>query len=184
MKQVRIILWSQLLQAYMNHMWKFFNRYHTEYKFLWFWLWMILGDAIFLYLKEITLKAVDFSILSYFSKIKSYNSALRENFTTSPMWSGVKRYAGRLISLFQIACMCLILLNIDIFLGGFSSIYFTPFRLWWCGPCYILLYIFDWRQTCCSVVGYFIPIMRIQTLVVFIIYNDMFRGILLFDWEM
>ena len=65
--------------------------------------------------KNVALNVVDVSILSYFENIEPYHSYLRGILNESPILSGVGCFVGRLISLFPMACMCLIWLNMNIF---------------------------------------------------------------------
>ena len=129
---------------------------------------------------NIALNVVNFSILSQFVNIESYHSSWRGLLTTSPMWSGIGGFVGRLMSLFPMVSMCLIWLNMDLFSWIFSLKIFLPL-------CYvttwILLYLtlICWLDmasvTCCTDVGYFLPILIIHTLVLFILGSSLFYGI-------
>ena len=139
-------LWSQLLQAWMIHMSNLLNADHTDYQFIWFWLWIISYDAIFIWRQwrtfECSTESSVFYIFPVFSKL---NFNVRDCFTASQILSGVGGFVVRLILLFPISCMYLIWLNMyPFYLGGGGSFYL--WGLWWCEPCWIFMWVVDWRQ--------------------------------------
>ena len=105
---------------------------------------------------------------------------------TSPIWFGVGVFLGRLIGLFNIDCMCLILLNIDIFYWIFFPTIFFSLRsvMTW-----NMLHFPDsfWLDissiTCWKIIGYFITMLGIQKLVLFLDGKSCFHGLLFIDWE-
>ena len=106
--------------------------------------------------------------------------------TTYPIWSGVGGFVGRLISLFPIYWMCVIWLNMDIF----SWIFVMKMLL-------SLQYVMTWTllhfSVSCwidissrmfwTVFGSFMPILRIQKLVLFIGGKSLFHELLFVELE-
>ena len=123
-------------------------------------------------------KVVISSIFSSFSNTESYHSDIRENFTTSPMWYGAGGFFGRLIRLLLIACMYLIWLKFDIFYWRFFSQDNLSLRAV-TTLTFLHLPAICWLDTastnCCTVVIYCIPMMVIQTLVIFLAGNALFH---------
>ena len=106
--------------------------------------------------------------------------------TTNPIWSGVVVFLVRLISLFPISWMCLVLLNMHMFSWGLVLI--TSLSLRYVITCALFHFPVSCRlnmsyKTCCTVVGYFLPMMRIQTLVLFLYGNELFHGLSFVYWE-
>ena len=136
----------------------------------------ILGLSIFVSggsddCKNGSLKVVDISIFSWFKNIESYHSDPRGIFTKSPIWSGVGGFIGRLVSFFPISCMCLILFNMNIFywiLVLMMSLYLRAVMT------FNLLHfpVSFWpdmaSKTFWTDVGSFLPMLRIQTVVLFL----------------
>ena len=86
----------------------------------------------------------------------------------------------------SVVCMCLIWLNINLFSWrSFLTIFLS---LWAVITCTMLYSTVSFQLDIASrmfltVVVYFIPILRIQTLVLFLAVKARFQGILFFDWE-
>ena len=85
------------------------------------------------------------------------------------------------------ACMCLVLLNIHIF--SWRLVLMISLSLKVVMTCTLLrfpvsFWIDIYSKNVCAVVGSFMPIIRIQTLVLFIAVNLWFRGMWFSDWEM
>ena len=111
---------------------------------------------------------------------------MRGILNTSPILSGVTGFLGILISLFPMAFMCLIWLNMHLFYWILVLIMYLSLQavmtctmlhftvICWLGMSY---------KTCCTVVDYYLPMMRIQTLVLFLSWNALFKGMLFVDWE-
>ena len=122
-----------------------------------------------------------------FENIESYHSDLRGLLTKSSIWSSVEAFLWRIISVFPIACMCLVWLNMHIFywilvlimpLSLRAVMIFTLLNF----P--VIFWLFIAYKTCWGVAWLFLPIISIQTLVLFLYGNSWFHGILLADWEM
>ena len=119
-------------------------------------------------------------------KIDSYHSYLRGLLTKSPIWYGVAGSVVRLISLFLMACMCLIWLNMDLFY--WRLVLTTSLSLQDVMKCTLLYFTISfWHdmsyKTCWTVVGSFLKILRIQTLFLSIAGNAWLHGILFVDRE-
>ena len=151
----------------------------------------ILGPSIFVSsgseeCRNGALNVVDFSNFSSFGMIGSYQSGLRGILTTKQIWSGVGGFARIIMSLLYISCMFLIWFNIDMFswmffLKMFLSMQavFTRTLLYFPVDCCFDRYSITWW----TVVGSFIPILIIHTLVLFIAIKSRFQGIFFADWE-
>ena len=106
--------------------------------------------------------------------------------TKSPIWYGFGGFVGRLIIYFQIACMCLIWFNVDLFSWIFVLTMF--FSLWDVMTRTLLRFPFScWLdisyRKCWTVVGYFLTMLRIQTLVMFLYGEAWFLVILSVEWD-
>ena len=111
---------------------------------------------------------------------------MRELLNKSPIWSGVGGFVERLISLFRMSCMCLIWLNINLFYRRLFLMMSLSLRA--VMTCTLLYFpVSFWldmaSKTCWTDVGSFLPIMRIQTLVMFLSGNASFYGLLFYHWE-
>ena len=132
------------------------------------------------------LNVVDFHISLWFTNIESHHSDPRGLLTTSPIWSGVGVFLVRIMIFSPIAWMFIILINIDMF---YWRIFLTMFLSLRDVMTWILLNfpVRCWldisSMNCGTVVGYFLPIMRIHTLVLFISGKERLQGILFVDWD-
>ena len=123
---------------------------------------------------------------SHHLKNESYQSDLRVILTTSPIWSDVGGFVEWLISLFPISCMCLIWLNVDLFSWRLVLIIFLSLRsvmMWTLLNLPVSCWLDMSPETCWNVVGYFFPMLRIQTLFLFLSDKALLHGIFFFDWE-
>ena len=112
---------------------------------------------------------------------------MRGLLTTSPIWSGVGGFVGRLISLFQMAYMCMIWLNMNLF--SWRLVLMVSLSLMVVMTCTLLRFPMSFllemdSKTCWTDFVSFLPMPRIQILVLFIDINVWFRGRLFYGWEM
>ena len=124
--------------------------------------------------KNCTLKVLDVDIFSLFENVESNHSDRRGLLASSPIWSGVGGFVGRLISLFPITCMCLIWLSMNIFycrlvlmlLLSIQAV-MTCTHFHFTLSCWLeMAYKTSWTD-----VGYFLTLLRIQTFVLFLAGN-------------
>ena len=111
---------------------------------------------------------------------------MRELLTTSPIWSGVGGFLGRRISLLPTAWMCLIWLNMHLFPWILVLIMslsprdmMTRTLLYFTVSCWLDMA----SKTFWNVVDYFLPITRIQTVVLFRSGISWLHGVLFVDRE-
>ena len=123
---------------------------------------------------------------SHCLKIDSYHSNMRGLLTTSPIWSGVGGFVGIMIIFSPMDWMCMIWFNMHLFSWRLVLIMSLSLRdvmactlLHFNVICRINMY----SKTCWAVVGYFLPTLRIQTVVLFLYVNACLYGIVFFDWE-
>ena len=107
--------------------------------------------------------------------------------TKSPIWSGVGGFVGRLIIMFPMAYMCLIWLNMHLF--SWRLVLIMSLYLWDVMICTLLDFpVSCWcemdSKTCWTAVVYIMPIMRIQTFVLFLSGKALLHGLLFFYWDM
>ena len=128
----------------------------------------------------------DFAIFSSFASIESYHSSQRGFLTTSPMLSGVGGFLVRLITLFRIALIYLIWLKMDMF----SWIFVIKISLSLCAVITWTILHMSVRcwpdmvsMTCNTIVGYFLTMLIIHSLVIFIEDTARFHGVLFVDWK-
>ena len=112
---------------------------------------------------------------------------MRGIFNTSTIWSIVGGFVGRLIIFFSISCMCLIWLNMHLF--SWILVLMISLSLRVVMTCTLLHFpVSFWSdmnsKTFFTDVGYFLPIMRIQTFFLFIFGNAWFHRLLFSDWYM
>ena len=115
---------------------------------------------------------------------ESYHLYLIGVFTTSPIWSGVECFIEILISLFPMACIFMILLNMHLF--SWRLVVMMSLSLQAMMICTLLRFPVNcWLEmaskNCWSDVGYFMPILRIQELFLFLDGNAWFHGLLFSD---
>ena len=113
-------------------------------------------------------------------KIDSYHSYMRGILTTYPIWYVVIGFVGRIIILLPISWMCLIWLNIHLF--SLRLVLIISLFLRAVITCTLLHFpVICWldmaSKTCWTVDGYFLPIIRIQPLVLFPASNLLFHGL-------
>ena len=107
--------------------------------------------------------------------------------TTYPIWSGFVGFVWIPISLFPMSCMCLIWLNMHLFYWKFVLI--ISLSMWAVMTCTLLHFpVGFWLEmaskNCWTVIHYFLPMMRIQILVLFLDRNSCFHGLLFSYWDM
>ena len=117
-------------------------------------------------------------------KIESYHSDMGGLLTTSPLWYGVGGFLGRPISVFPMACMFLIWLNIRLF--SWILVMMISLSIRSVIPCNLLHFpVICWldmaSKTCWTVVSHFLTMLRIQTLVLFLAGNAWLNGLLFSD---
>ena len=104
---------------------------------------------------------------------------------TSPIWYFVGSFVGRLIGLFPMNWMCMIWLNTYLFYWRLVLIMYLSLRAVMTRtllhfPVSFLLEM-DYK-TCWTVVGYFLPMPRIQKMVLFLDGNKWLHGLLFAYW--
>ena len=104
----------------------------------------------------------------------------------SPIWSVVGGFLVILTSFLPLAWMCMIWFNIHIY--SWRLVLIMSLSLRDLMTCNLLDFpVSCWLDmvstTCWSVVGYFLPIMRIQTSFMFLAVNSWFHGLLFSDWD-
>ena len=112
---------------------------------------------------------------------------MRELLTTSPIWFGAGSFVGRIISFSPMACMCLIWLNM--YLLSWRLVLMISLSMRDVITCTLLQFTVSWwldmdSKTCWGVVGYFLPMLSIQTLVLFLAGNSWLHGLLFYYLEM
>ena len=120
-------------------------------------------------------------------KIASYHSDMRGLLTTSPIWSSVGGFVGRLINLFLMDCMCVILLNMNRF--DWRLVLMMSLDMQEMMTCTLLHFTVSFwidmaSKTYWNDVGSFLPMLRIQTLVLYLAVHTWFYVLLFSDWEM
>ena len=104
----------------------------------------------------------------------------------STIWYDVGGFVGRLISLLPISWIFMIWLNMDLFYWRFVLAIFLYLRA---VIAWTLLYfpVSCWldisSRTYWNVVGYFLPMLSIQKLVLFLDGKVLLHGLLFVDWE-
>ena len=136
--------------------------------------------------KNVALKVMEVNIFSYSENIESYRSYMRVLSTIYLIWYGVGVFLGRLISLFPMAYMCLIWLNIHLF--SWILVPMMSLSLQAVKTCTLLHFTVScWLEmssiTCWTVVCYFLLIINIQTLVLFLDGYTRLHGLLFYYWE-
>ena len=102
-----------------------------------------------------------------------------------PIWSGVGGFLWKLISLFSISWMCLIWLNVHLFSWILVLKIILSLRdVMTCTLLHfpVIFWLEMYYKTCWTVVGSFLTIMRIQTLILFLSGDRLFHGLLFVDW--
>ena len=119
-------------------------------------------------------------------KINSHQSYLRGLLNTSTIWYGVGSFLVRPIMLFPIHWIFMILLNMDLRYWRLVLKMFLSLRdmmkcnlLYFTVSCWIEMAY----KTCWNVVGSFLKMLRIQTLVLFLSVREWLHGMLFVDWE-
>ena len=135
--------------------------------------------------KNVALKVMEVNIFSYSENIESYRSYLRVLSTIYLIWYGVGVFLGRLISLFPMAYMCLIWLNIHLF--SWILVPMMSLSLQAVKTCTLLHFTVScWLEmsskTCWNAVAYFLKMLSIQELLLFLTGNEWFHGLLLSYW--
>ena len=114
-----------------------------------------------------------------------YHPDMRQVLTTSAIWSDFEGFVGILIILFPMACMCLVWLNVHLVSWILVLMMFVSRQadnkctllhfsvIWW---------LYKYYKTSWTGFGSFLPMLRIQTFVLYLTGNSRLHGMLFSDW--
>ena len=151
-----------------------------------FWVWVSLCLVVVMNVK---MEHWKLWMLPFYHSLKKMSHTIQiwEDSWLHLQYDLVLEFLGRIISFLPMACMCLIWLNMHLFSWRLVLIMYLYLRaVMKCTRLHfpVIFWLEMASKTCWTVVGSFLPLLKIQKCVLFLSGNAWFHGLLFYDWEM